>query len=87
MCIHGDKSQQERDWTLQQFRNGRNPILVATDVAARGLDIHDIKFVINFDYPNNSEDYVHRIGRTARAGQNGTLTLCSHRKMPTKPEI
>lgn len=71
-CIHGDKSQQEREWVLADFKNSRSPILVATDVAARGLDVHDIKFVINFDYPNNSEDYVHRIGRTARASETGT---------------
>jgi len=72
LSIHGDKSQQERDWALNDFRGGRNPILVATDVASRGLDVDDIKFVINFDYPNCSEDYVHRIGRTGRAGAAGT---------------
>lgn len=72
MCIHGDKSQPERDWVLNEFKTGRSPILVATDVAARGLDVDDIKFVINFDYPNCSEDYVHRIGRTARSNKSGT---------------
>ncbi|XP_067128367.1 probable ATP-dependent RNA helicase DDX5 isoform X2 [Centruroides vittatus] len=72
MCIHGDKSQPERDWVLNEFRTGRSPILVATDVAARGLDVDDIKFVINFDYPACSEDYVHRIGRTARSNKSGT---------------
>lgn len=72
MCIHGDKSQPERDWVLNEFRTGRSPILVATDVAARGLDVDDIKFVINIDYPNCSEDYVHRIGRTARSNKSGT---------------
>lgn len=73
VSIHGDKSQQERDWALKQFRSVEYaPILVATDVAARGLDVDDIKFVINYDYPNNSEDYVHRIGRTGRAQQTGT---------------
>jgi superfamily II DNA/RNA helicase len=70
--IHGDKSQQERDWVLQEFRINKVHILVATDVASRGLDVGDIKFVINYDYPNNSEDYVHRIGRTARANNTGT---------------
>ncbi|XP_050532069.1 ATP-dependent RNA helicase p62-like isoform X2 [Daktulosphaira vitifoliae] len=70
--IHGDKSQSERDHVLKQFRNGRANILVATDVAARGLDVDDVKFVINFDYPNNSEDYIHRIGRTGRSSQKGT---------------
>lgn len=71
-CIHGDKSQQERDWVLKEFRSGRTPIMVATDVAARGLDVDDVKFVINYDYPNSSEDYVHRIGRTGRAENKGT---------------
>ena len=71
-CIHGDKSQQERDWVLKEFRTGRTSLLVATDVAARGLDVDDVKFVINYDYPNNSEDYVHRIGRTGRANSKGT---------------
>merc|ERR1739838_164516 len=71
-CIHGDKSQQERDWVLKEFRSGRTPIMVATDDAARGLDVDDVKFVINYDYPNSSEDYVHRIGRTGRADNKGT---------------
>lgn len=70
--IHGDKSQSERDWALNDFRTGKVPILVATDVASRGLDVDDIKFVINLDYPNNSEDYVHRIGRTGRSNNTGT---------------
>ncbi|XP_012347279.1 ATP-dependent RNA helicase dbp2 [Apis florea] len=70
--IHGDKSQQERDYVLNQFRNSRSAILVATDVAARGLDVEDVKFVINLDYPSNSEDYVHRIGRTGRSQRTGT---------------
>uniref|UniRef100_A0A336L092 RNA helicase n=2 Tax=Culicoides sonorensis TaxID=179676 RepID=A0A336L092_CULSO len=72
IAIHGDKSQQERDYVLNQFRRGQNRILVATDVAARGLDVEDVKFVINFDYPSNSEDYVHRIGRTGRSNNTGT---------------
>merc|ERR1712159_129193 len=71
LSIHGDKEQKERDWVLQQFRDGRQPILIATDVAARGLDVKDIKVVINYDMPNNIEDYVHRIGRTGRAGAYG----------------
>ncbi|XP_055913051.1 uncharacterized protein LOC129946761 [Eupeodes corollae] len=71
-AIHGDKSQQERDYVLASFRNGRQSILVATDVAARGLDVEDVKFVINYDYPSNSEDYVHRIGRTGRSNNTGT---------------
>ncbi|XP_037545631.1 probable ATP-dependent RNA helicase DDX17 [Nematolebias whitei] len=72
MCIHGDKSQPERDWVLTEFRTGKAPILIATDVASRGLDVEDIKFVINYDFPNCSEDYVHRIGRTARSTNKGT---------------
>ena len=72
MCIHGDKQQKERDWVLGEFRNGSTTILVATDVAARGLDVDDVKFVINYDYPNNSEDYIHRIGRTGRQNHTGT---------------
>ncbi len=72
MCIHGDKQQKERDWVLGEFRRGSTSILVATDVAARGLDVDDVKFVINFDYPNNSEDYIHRIGRTGRKDNTGT---------------
>ena len=71
-CIHGDKSQDERDWVLNDFRNGKCLLLVATDVAARGLDIKDIGYVVNYDFPSNLEDYVHRIGRCGRAGQKGT---------------
>jgi len=70
--MHGDKGQAERDWVLQQFRSGQHPILVATDVAARGLDVDDIKFVINYDFPGQTEDYVHRIGRTGRRDNSGT---------------
>jgi ATP-dependent RNA helicase DDX5/DBP2 len=71
VAIHGDKSQQDRDWTLRQFKEGRSNILVATDVAARGLDVKDIQMVANFDFPNNMEDYIHRVGRTGRAGAKG----------------
>ncbi|CAN1853222.1 DEAD-box ATP-dependent RNA helicase 46, partial [Linum perenne] len=70
-AIHGDKSQSERDYVLNQFRSGRAPLLVATDVAARGLDVKDIRVVINYDFPTGVEDYVHRIGRTGRAGATG----------------
>merc|ERR1719232_1688045 len=72
MCIHGDKQQREREWVLGEFKNGGTTILVATDVAARGLHVDDVKFVINYDYPNNSEDYIHRIGRTGRKDNKGT---------------
>ncbi|KAK3709828.1 ATP-dependent RNA helicase dbp2 [Vermiconidia calcicola] len=76
LSIHGDKQQNERDWVLNEFKTGKSPIMVATDVASRGIDVKDITHVFNYDYPNNSEDYVHRIGRTGRAGRNGTaITL------------
>ena len=69
--VHGDKSQEEREWVLGEFRGGRSPVMLATDVAARGLDVKDVKQVINFDFPSSVEDYVHRIGRTGRAGARG----------------
>ncbi|KAI5457733.1 P-loop containing nucleoside triphosphate hydrolase protein [Mariannaea sp. PMI_226] len=72
LSIHGDKQQNERDWVLDQFKTGKSPIMVATDVASRGIDVRNITHVLNYDYPNNSEDYIHRIGRTGRAGANGT---------------
>lgn len=71
LALHGDKNQKERDWVLAQFKQGKSPLLIATDVASRGIDVKDIKAVINFDYANNVEDYVHRIGRTGRAGATG----------------
>jgi len=70
--IHGDRTQQEREQALQMFRCGRCPVLVATDVAARGLDIPNVMHVIDYDLPNNIDDYVHRIGRTGRCGHAGT---------------
>ncbi|QWU86844.1 hypothetical protein CA3LBN_001062 [Candidozyma haemuli] len=72
LAIHGDKDQHERDWVLREFRSGKSPIMVATDVAARGIDVKGITYVINYDMPGNIEDYVHRIGRTGRAGTSGT---------------
>jgi ATP-dependent RNA helicase DDX5/DBP2 len=85
--IHGDKSQYERDSTIHKFKKGDTKILVATDVAARGLDISDVKVIINYDYPNSLDDYVHRIGRTGRSGKTGiSYTLWSeendHRAKP-----
>ncbi|MEN3277584.1 MAG: ATP-dependent helicase RhlE [Massilia sp.] len=70
-AIHGDKTQQERMAALEAFKQGEIEVLVATDVAARGLDISDLPCVINYDLPYNAEDYVHRIGRTGRAGASG----------------
>eukprot|EP01090_Pellita_catalonica_P018829 TRINITY_DN6202_c0_g1_i1.p1 TRINITY_DN6202_c0_g1~~TRINITY_DN6202_c0_g1_i1.p1 ORF type:complete len:654 (-),score=71.54 TRINITY_DN6202_c0_g1_i1:852-2786(-) len=72
LAIHGDKSQNDRDWVLSQFRTGRTRVMVATDVAARGLDVKNIGYVVNYDFPNTCEDYIHRIGRTGRAGTEGT---------------
>ncbi|RSL48225.1 ATP-dependent RNA helicase DBP2 [Fusarium sp. AF-6] len=72
LSIHGDKQQNERDWVLDQFKSAKSPIMVATDVASRGIDVRNITHVLNYDYPNNSEDYIHRIGRTGRAGAKGT---------------
>jgi ATP-dependent RNA helicase RhlE len=74
--IHSDRSQKERELALEGFRSGRFEVLVATDIASRGLDISDVTHVINFDVPEHSEDYVHRIGRTGRAEATGdALTL------------
>jgi superfamily II DNA/RNA helicase len=70
-AIHGNKSQPQRERALQAFKDNRVKVLVATDVAARGLDIPDVSHVINFDQPNTYEDYIHRIGRTGRAGKKG----------------
>ncbi|KAG9137753.1 hypothetical protein Leryth_019390 [Lithospermum erythrorhizon] len=72
--IHGDRTQQEREQALRSFKSGNTPILVATDVAARGLDIPHVAHVVNFDLPNDIDDYVHRIGRTGRAGKTGLAT-------------
>jgi len=71
-AIHGDRDQRQREIALEAFKSGENPILVATDVAARGLDISNVGLVINYDMPKQMDDYVHRIGRTGRAGKRGT---------------
>lgn len=76
-AIHGNKNQRQRERALAAFRAGKTPILVATDVAARGIDVDDISHVINFDLPNVAEAYVHRIGRTGRAGKSGiAIAFC-----------
>ncbi len=77
--IHGDRTQRERERALEMFRTGRCPILVATAVAARGLDIPNVKHVINYDLPTDIDDYVHRIGRTGRAGNTGLSTAFFNR--------
>jgi ATP-dependent RNA helicase DDX3X len=70
--IHGDKSQSEREEALRAFKRGTTPVMVGTDVASRGLDIPNVTQVINYDLPTNIDDYVHRIGRTGRAGNTGS---------------
>lgn len=74
-ALHGDKAQNQRDRIIQDFKSGRRSILVATDVAARGLDVKDVEAVINYDFPNNCEDYIHRIGRTARGNSEKGLSI------------
>lgn len=70
-AIHGNKSQGARTRALAEFKSGKTRVLVATDIAARGIDIDQLPYVVNFDLPNVAEDYVHRIGRTGRAGNEG----------------
>jgi superfamily II DNA/RNA helicase len=81
-AIHGNKSQNQRERVLADFRNGRVRVLIATDIAARGIDVDGITHVFNFDLPNVAESYVHRIGRTARAGAEGiAISFCDHEEM------
>lgn len=79
--LHGDMKQSQRTKVMDAFKSGQTSILVATDVAARGIDVNDIDYVINYDIPQNTEYYIHRIGRTGRAGKDGTaITICSGRR-------
>ena len=87
-AIHGNKSQAQREKTLARFRSGQLPVLVATDVAARGVDVRDVGLVVNYDLPNEPEAYVHRIGRTARAGADGrAVAFCSPDELGQLREI
>lgn len=87
-AIHGDKSQGHRTKVLQDFKNGELRVLVATDIAARGLDIEDLPIVVNYDLPHVAEDYVHRIGRTGRAGRFGmAVTLVTPDDLPMLRQI
>ena len=87
-AIHGDRSQQQRTEALEAFKSGQVRVLVATDVAARGLDIDDLPYVVNYELPNVAEDYVHRIGRTGRAGRLGNaISLVSPDEAPRLAEI
>jgi ATP-dependent RNA helicase RhlE len=77
-ALHADRSQQERLSAMEGFRSGKHPVLVATDIAARGLDVEGIAHVINFEVPDSPETYVHRVGRTGRSGASGhAVTLVS----------
>ena len=80
--LHGDIAQAQRERTLQRFRDNRFPVLIATDVAARGLDISDVDLVIHYELPNDVESFVHRCGRTGRAGQLGAaIAMHTDREM------
>ena len=82
-AIHGNKSQSARERALEGFKRGRTRLLVATDIAARGIDVKDVSHVINFDLPKDPESYVHRVGRTGRAGASGVaLSLCAAEERP-----
>lgn len=86
--IHGDRTQDERNKALQAFKNGQVPVIVATDVLARGIDIKEVSMIINYDVPNNTDDYVHRIGRTGRYDKSGiAVTFVSKRDSRTFSQI
>ena len=87
-AIHGNKSQNQRERVLGDFRNGKLRILIATDIAARGIDVDGVSHVVNYDLPNIPESYVHRIGRTARAGADGiAISFCDHEEAPFLRDI
>ena len=87
-AIHGNKSQNQRERVLLAFRNGSLRILIATDIAARGIDVDGVSHVVNYDLPNIPESYVHRIGRTARAGADGVaISFCDHEEAPYLRDI
>lgn len=86
--IHGDKSNEDRDQTIENFKSGRDKILIATDVTARGLDVKRVDYVINYDLPDKAETYVHRIGRTGRGVERGyAISFCSKRERNYLEEI
>lgn len=87
-CLHGGHEQSDREEALKDFKNSRVRILVATDLASRGLDVHDITHVFNFDFPRNIEEYVHRVGRTGRAGRSGAaVTLVTRENWRIAAEL
>lgn len=86
--IHSSKDQRERTEVMDRFKSGKNRVLIATDVSARGIDIPNVEFVINYDLPDVAENYVHRVGRTGRGNQRGkALSFCSTEEQPTLREI
>jgi ATP-dependent RNA helicase RhlE len=88
VTLHSDRNQSQRKKALASFRSGRARVLVATDVAARGIDVDDISFVVNYEVPATAEDYIHRVGRTARAGRDGAaFTLVSPEEESTLASI
>lgn len=88
VTIHGDKDQEERSSVLRQFRNGEVKLLIGTDVTARGIDISDVDIVINYDLPDEAENYVHRVGRTGRGKRKGyAYSFCSKSERPTLDEV
>ncbi|NLX73905.1 MAG: ATP-dependent helicase, partial [Bacteroidales bacterium] len=87
-AIHGDLPQQERSQVMERFYSGENKVLVATDVSARGIDIPDVEYVINYDLPDLSENYVHRVGRTGRGVKRGiAISFCSSDEKEILDEI
>jgi ATP-dependent RNA helicase RhlE len=88
LAIHGEKDQQQRTESMQQFRDGVCNILIATDVSARGIDVPDVNYVINYDLPEKCENYVHRVGRTGRGVKRGTaISFCSQEERELLEEI
>ena len=88
LAIHGDKDQSDRTEVMKLFKSGQARLLVATDVSARGIDIPDVNYVINYDLPEKTENYVHRVGRTGRGVRLGVaLSFCSNEEKPRLEEI
>lgn len=88
LTLHGDKDQEERLRALNTFREGKANVLVATDVSARGLDVHGVQFVVNYDLPDDPENYVHRVGRTGRGNKRGqAISFCSKEEKPILEQI
>merc|ERR1711985_44762 len=86
--MHADLDQKERDLVMKQFRSGSSRVLISTDLTARGIDVHQVSLVINYDLPTSRENYLHRIGRSGRYGRKGTaINFVTHRDARTMREI